>query len=72
MAAATYVAAVEVVVDRAIDATILSIASVEARHVAVLGLMLDTLAPGFAKEAPPYRQEAFAATDGALPAGTGV
>ncbi|GAC1363322.1 MAG: hypothetical protein NVSMB4_19780 [Acidimicrobiales bacterium] len=72
VAAATYVAAAEVVVERAIDATMSSIAAVEARHVSVLGMMLDTLAPGFAKEAPPYRQEAFASTDGALPAGTGV
>lgn len=64
MALATYVGATASLVERSMDATVMGVASTEARHVALLGVMTG----GF----PPYPTSGVVGSDGGLAVGTGV
>ena len=64
MALATYVAATGSLVERSMDATVMGVASTEARHITLLGVMVDGSAP--------YTASAVVGPDGGLAVGTGV
>jgi hypothetical protein len=75
--AATYFAAIGGFRDRRLDAATMSVATVEARHSAVLGVMVSALPSavtgvGQRSDAPPFPGGGFQTRDGAFPPGTGV
>jgi len=77
MATATYEASAGTFADPTLNAVTLSVGGVEARHVAVLGMILSGLVPTGASitvesDAPPYPASGFQASEGAIPPGTGV
>ena len=72
IAAATYFSTTGVLVERPVDATMTSVAAVEARHVAVLGAVLDGVVPPSGAGTPAYDATGFATTVGAMTPGTGV
>ncbi|MFI5041775.1 MAG: ferritin-like domain-containing protein, partial [Acidimicrobiales bacterium] len=75
--AATYTSTAGTFTDATLNATMVSVAAVEARHVAVLGMILSGMAPRIvsfpsATTAAPFPAAGFQGGSGAIAAGTGV
>lgn len=77
LAAATYLSVVATFKDAKLNATTMSVAGIESRHVSVLGMVLSGQprpTPGIAERADssPYALQGFQTAAGAIPPGTGI